>query len=134
MLNWLRGRGREQEPKSPQALSPSAPQSCDPATTQPGASLVPSSAAGLEVDEERMTQLAQELRRAKELATNGTPGGTMAALQMVTDMIRETNGGREEAVMDALRKAKEEHRQVIAAVDRPGPNWKLLMPVASGAL
>mmetsp|Transcript_47215 Transcript_47215/g.114994 ORF Transcript_47215/g.114994 Transcript_47215/m.114994 type:complete len:154 (+) Transcript_47215:157-618(+) len=74
--------------------------------------------------------MRQMLDLAQQLAVDGTAEGTMRALELVTDMIRETRGG-ENAVLEALKEAKENHQRVMASAERPGENWVLLRPVGS---
>lgn len=69
--------------------------------------------------------MRQMLDIAKELAVDGSVEGTMKALELVTDLIRETRGG-EGAVLQALKEAKENHQRVMASRERPGQNWVLL--------
>lgn len=74
--------------------------------------------------------LQEALDLAKSYTADGSSDGAMKALDLVTQIIRQTGGG-EQAVMDALKNARDQHRRVIASQDRPGPEWKLLQPAGS---
>uniref|UniRef100_A0A6U4RX21 C2HC zinc finger plants domain-containing protein n=1 Tax=Hemiselmis andersenii TaxID=464988 RepID=A0A6U4RX21_HEMAN len=74
--------------------------------------------------------MRQMMREAQELAIDGTAEGTLRALEIVTGLIRETRGS-EQAVLDALKVAKENHQRVMFAHERPGENWVLLRPVGT---
>ena len=76
-------------------------------------------------------EMMEMLHFAQELAHDGTVQGTLKALELVTDIIRETRPGGENAVMQALKEAKNNHQRVVASSTRPdssvdGTNWVLL--------
>jgi len=58
--------------------------------------------------------LQEALDLAKSYTADGSSDGAMKALDLVTQIIRQTGGG-EQAVMDALKNARDQHRRVIAS-------------------
>jgi len=70
------------------------------------------------------------LELAKSYTTDGSTDGAMKALDLVTHVIRERGGG-EQAVLAALKAARENHQRIMASHERPGPDWYLLQPVGS---
>ncbi|KAL6080496.1 hypothetical protein QOT17_000136 [Balamuthia mandrillaris] len=72
------------------------------------------------VEQEQLKR--EHISQLLELARNslGKKLGSVEALRHTT--------GSELGVLRALSAAKEQHRRVVAARERPGPNWELLCP------
>ncbi|EKX35430.1 hypothetical protein GUITHDRAFT_165965 [Guillardia theta CCMP2712] len=89
-----------------------------------------SSMEGEQAKNEKDAYYEEMLRQARMHASEQTYDGTLKALAMVTDVIRERGGG-EKAVLEALKNARENHQRVVASSARPGPEWFLLQPVGT---
>ncbi|KAL6042340.1 hypothetical protein QOT17_024479 [Balamuthia mandrillaris] len=78
------------------------------------------------VEQEQLKR--EHISQLLELARNSLgENHPFEALEHVVEALRHTTGS-ELGVLRALSAAKEQHRRVVAARERPGPNWELLCP------
>eukprot|EP00658_Telonema_sp_P-2_P000884 TRINITY_DN10328_c0_g1_i9.p1 TRINITY_DN10328_c0_g1~~TRINITY_DN10328_c0_g1_i9.p1 ORF type:complete len:259 (+),score=62.63 TRINITY_DN10328_c0_g1_i9:25-777(+) len=68
--------------------------------------------------------VAMLLANARRELSSDNPADAVKALENVVQAMRVVNGGDEQAVLQAILRAKQEHERVVISQEQPGPGWE----------